>query len=521
MELIETEVLVIGSGVAGLSAALELAEKNIEVTIVTRSQDPAQSATQWAQGGIIYRGRGDSARLLTEDILEAGAGHCYLPAVKILAEQGPRLVERILIQKLKTPFDRTTTGRLSLVKEGGHHLPRILHVADATGKAIEHALIAQLSRHKNIRLLTGFTAIDILTLDHHSRNRLSVYEKQRSVGAYLLNTKTNQVHRCLARKTILATGGIGQVFKRTTNPSGARGDGIAMALRAGARVINMEYVQFHPTTFYHEYRPTFLISEAVRGAGARLINADGQLFMEKYNPEWKDLAPRDIVSISIHKEMIERNESNVFLDLHHYIDPEKIPVLFPNIFEQCIQNGIDPREEAIPVVPAAHYSVGGIWVDEFGRTTINDLYAIGEVSCTGVHGANRLASTSLLEGLVWGYRSAQSIARNLVQSPQPVAGDLPPWESKAEYWPDPALISQDLSSIKNIMWNYVGLVRTSYRLQRAIRELRNLEIEIERFYRVSYLTDALVGLRNAVRTAITIASAAWSNNTSQGCHYRE
>jgi L-aspartate oxidase len=314
---------------------------------------------------------------------------------------------------------------------------------------------------------------------------------------------------------------LGQIYLRTTNPQGARGDGIAMAYRAGAKVINNEFIQFHPTTFFHQYLSPFLISEAVRGAGARLVNKNGEPFMQNYEPEWKDLAPRDRVSRSIHKEMLTQNMPNVFLDLRSYIEKDIILEKFPNIFEKCKRCGIDITEDLIPVVPAAHYACGGIWVDLHGHSTIENFYAIGEVSCTGIHGANRLASTSLLEGLVWGYQSANQIQRSLNGVKKTKAGEIPPWEDAGIYDPDPALIQQDMSSIKHIMWNYVGLVRTNYRLQRALRELRSLENEIERFYRVTKLSDDLIGLRNAVRTAIIVAAAAWENKLSIGCHYRE
>jgi L-aspartate oxidase len=294
-----------------------------------------------------------------------------------------------------------------------------------------------------------------------------------------------------------------------------------MADRAGARVINTELVQFHPTTFYHPHEPNALISEAVRGAGARLVHADGQPFMQDYDPEWKDLAPRDVVSRSIHNEMLKHDLPHVYLDLRSYIEPDRIREHFPNIFQTGLRYGVDISQELVPVVPAAHYLCGGVWTDEWGRTTINHLYAVGEVACTGLHGANRLASTSLLEGLVWGKRAAEHIGEELPSDPAGPAVEIPPWEDYGRIPPDPALISQDLSSIKHIMWNYVGLIRTTPRLRRAIRELRNLETEIEDFYRVTRITDEIIGLRNAVRTAIIVTMAAWVNKTSMGCHHRE
>lgn len=520
-ECLETEVLVIGQGIAGGITALELADAGIAVTLVARSAELTSTNTYWAQGGIVYRGRNDSPDLLTADILNAGAGHSDPHAARLLAETGPELVRQLLIDKLQIDFDRDPDGELSLNIEGGHQIARILHVADATGKAIESALAERLRRNQNIKLLTDCTAVDLLTPAHHSLNRLDIYKPSSCVGTYLLDRSGNQVVRCLARKTVLATGGLGQIYLRTTNPAGARGDGIAMANRAGARVINAEFIQFHPTTFFHQYLPPFLISEAVRGAGARLVHANGEPFMQKYEPDWKDLAPRDIVARCIHKEMLANDTPNVFLDLHSYISQAEIRERFPNIYEKCLNYGIDITRDLVPVVPGAHYSCGGVWVDDCGQTTMRNFYAVGEVSCTGLHGANRLASTSLLEGVVWGKRAAQHIIQTLAETRQPDPADIPSWQDAAYDFPDPALISQDMSSIRNIMWNYVGLVRTARRLQRALRELRNLENEIERFYRVAKLTDGLIGLRNAVRTAIIVASAAWENKRSMGCHYRE
>ena len=519
-ELLQTDVLIIGCGIAGTTAALQLAAAGLDVTVVTRAVDPAQTNTYYAQGGIIYRGHDDSPELLAKDILHAGAGHCNPRAVQILSEEGPVLVKQILLDQVAVPFDRAN-GELSLAREGGHSVPRIAHVADATGKAIEIALMKALRAESHIRLLTGYTAIDLLTPSHHSLNRLAVYEPQSCVGAYLFNQANGTVLRCLARHTLLATGGLGQIFLNNTNPIGARGDGIAMAYRAGARVINMEFVQFHPTTFYHPNAPRFLITEAVRGDGGRLVNAAGEPFMQNYDAEWKDLASRDVVSRSIYHEMLVHNAPNVFLDLRSTISEARIHEHFPNIYQSCLAYGIDLTRDLVPVVPGAHYSCGGIWVDEWGLSTIDRLYAIGEVACTGLHGANRLASTSLLEGLVWGNRAAQHILRQHLDRPAPDPALIPLWQYIGDEVPDPALIGQDMSVIKNMMWNYVGLVRTTNRLHRALRELRNLESEIERFYRSSKLTDGLIGLRNAVRTAVIVTMAAWENKQSLGCHYRE
>lgn len=519
-DLLRTDVLVIGCGIAGGTAALELADAGAQVVVLTRADRPEESNTYLAQGGIIFRGEDDSPEMLARDIIEAGAGLCHDQAVRTLSEAGPPLVQSILIDRLDVPFDRLPDGRLSLGREGGHSVARIVHATDATGRAIETAIVDALQRHPNITLLTDHTAVDLLTPAHQGRDRRAVYEPLSCVGAYVLDQHTGQIGRIFSRATVLATGGLGQIFLRTTNPVGARGDGLAMAYRAGARVINTEYIQFHPTAFYHRNAPCFLITEAVRGAGARLVDEQRVPFMDRYDSKWKDLAPRDVVARSIHSEMLRRGVPNVYLDVASYVPAERIRAEFPEMYRGCLEYGIDITRDLLPVVPAAHYSCGGVWVDENGETTIERLYAVGEVACSGLHGANRLASTSLLEGLVWGHRSARRIAARLAQR-NGWYEDIPPWQRTGTEQPDPALIAQDMSSIKHVMWNYVGLVRTRRRLARAIEALRNLEIEIERFYRAAAMTDELVGLRNAVRVALIVTLAAWANPESRGAHYRE
>ena len=516
----ETEVLIIGCGIAGGIAALELADAGISVTVVTRSQQPEESNTFYAQGGIIYKGEQDSPDLLIEDILRAGAGHSNPKAVHILAYKGPELVEKILLKKLALHFDVTSKGDYSLVTEGSHSTARILHSKDNTGELIQKAIVKALKKNPHINLMTGYTAVDLLTPSHHSLDRLKVYDPHSCSGVYLFDQEHELVIPVVAKKTILATGGLGQIYLRSSNPAWARGDGLAMAFRAGARVINCEFIQFHPTTFHYRLAPHFLISESVRGAGAKLVDNKGIPFMKKYDPEWEDLAPRDVVARAIHEEMLNKDISNVYLDFVSYIPQSEIRSKFPTIYQSCLDHGIDITKEPVPVVPGAHYFCGGVWVDEWGQTTIQNLYAVGEVACTGLHGANRLASSSLLEGLVWGSLSAQHILQNLTDAPKPEPQSFPPWQDLGIEKPDPALISQDMSSIKNIMWNYVGLVRTSDRLARALRELHNLEFEIERFYQVSKLSDSLIGLRNAVRSGLIIAQSAWTNKRSMGCHYR-
>ncbi len=520
-----TDVLILGSGIAGATAALQLAQNpQRHIILITRDPDPHESNSRYAQGGIIGRGEDDTADLLVEDILAAGAGASLPRAARILAEEGPGLLNKVLVKMARIDFDHKVTGDPEYGQEGAHSRRRILHVGDGTGRAIMQGLIASLRACPNVELLTDATAVDLITYPHHSRDPLAAYEPIACYGAYVFDRKGKAVHRTLAAATILATGGIGRIYRNTTNPSGARGDGLAMASRAGARIVNAEYVQFHPTALSVPGAEGFLISEAVRGEGGILLTPDGQPFMEKYSPEWKDLAPRDVVARAIHTEMEAHDYSYVLLDIASHMPAEKIKTRFPNIHAACLNAGVDITREPIPVVPAAHYFCGGVAADEWGRTSIQNLYAVGEVACTGLHGANRLASTSLLEGLVWGTRAARDIETRLVSDPEPVIPtreDIPAWdESNLTQESDPALIQGDMQTIQNIMWHYVGLIRSGDRLSRAIRELRHMQNEVETFYRQTKLSDGLIGLRNAVETALIVADAARHNRQSRGCHYR-
>jgi L-aspartate oxidase len=518
------DVLVIGSGIAGITAALRLArDPKRSIILLNSARDAHESNTYYAQGGIVTRGAKDSAELLVKDVLEAGAGASLPEAARILAEEGPALVDELLIKDAAVQFDRDKDGSLAFGQEAAHSRRRILHVGDGTGTAIARGLVAQLVKYPNIEVLTNATAVDLITYPHHSRDPLDTYRPVECHGAYVFDRNGTAIHRTLAAITVLATGGLGRIYRNTTNPLGARGDGIAMAARAGARITNAEYIQFHPTALSAPGAEGFLISEAVRGEGGVLLDPGGERFMHKYSPDWKDLAPRDVVARAIHMEMEQGGYSHVLLDIGSHMPAAKLQARFPRIHAECLRVGIDITREPIPVVPAAHYSCGGIAVDAWAQSSIGNLFAVGEVSCTGLHGANRLASTSLLEGLVWGDRAGQRIA-GMFQGetpPIPTRDDVPAWdESGLTKESDPALIMGDMQTIQNIMWHYVGLVRSGDRIARAIRELRHLQGEIETFYRRTKLSDGLIGLRNAVEVALIIAQAAYHNRQSRGCHFR-
>ena len=514
--MIETDVLVIGSGIAGAVTALKLARSGAQVFLLHRSHDVEQTNTRWAQGGIIYTGPGDSPELLTQDILAAGAGVSLPEAARTLAEDGPRRIEEILIESLHVPFDRRPDGSLDVTEEGAHSVPRIIHCEDRTGRRIFEELVKAVEAEPRITLRRSWTAIDLLTLSHHSRNPLHIYEPNTCVGAYVLDRENGQVKTVLAKETVLATGGLGRLFLHTTNPHGARGDGIAMAYRAGARLTNLEYIQFHPTALYLPPAPRFLISESLRGEGARLVLRNGEEFMNRYHPQGS-LAPRDVVARAIHQELLGSDDPCVYLDITHR-DADWIRRRFPGIYEECLRYGVDITNDPIPVVPAAHYSCGGVHTDLDGQTTIRRLWAVGEVACTGLHGANRLASTSLLEGLVFGARCAEVLAEILKTRQYPEFPPIDSWVREEEPF-DPALILQDWNTIKYTMWNYVGLARSQKRMKRARKILRELQAEVEDFYAQSMISDDLIALRNGVQAALAILYAAMENRVSRGSHY--
>ncbi|HRT45270.1 MAG TPA: FAD-dependent oxidoreductase, partial [Desulfomonilia bacterium] len=402
----ETECLIIGTGIAGATCAYIAAKAGLRVCLLTKRSDPSLTNTNLAQGGIVYSGHGDSPELLKQDILKAGRNLNSLEAVDFLSRQGPGIVKEVLIDDLNVNFTHLKGPEdesYDLTREGAHSIHRILYAADHTGQDIEKSLIEALEGLENVEIITNATAIDLITLHHHSMDVQARYLlEDRCAGAYVFLEKKKEVLTILAQYTVLATGGLGDIFLHSTSEKGTVGDGIVMAMRAGADTINMEFMQFHPTTLYLPGARRFLLSEALRGEGARLVNLRGEYFMDRYNPELKDLAPRDETAIAIWDEMIENKEDHVLLDIANFVH-EDIPTRFPKIYATCRQAGIDITREPVPVVPAAHYFCGGVHVNNLGRTTLNGLYAVGEVSCTGLHGANRLASTSLLEGLVWGY----------------------------------------------------------------------------------------------------------------------
>lgn len=521
----ETQCLIIGTGIAGATCAYIAAKSGLRVCLLTKRSNPAITNTNRAQGGIVYTGQGDGAELLMQDILKAGRNVNSIEAVNFLSENGPNIVKEILIDDLKVNFTHLKgpeDENFDLTREGAHSVNRILYSADRTGQEIEKSLLGALKKIENVEIITNATAIDLITLQHHSADIQTRYLlDDRCIGAYVFMEETKEVHAILAQFTVLATGGLGDIYLHSTNEKGTVGDGIVMAKRAGARILNMEFMQFHPTTLYIPGARRFLISEAVRGEGARLKNLRGEYFMEKYNPEFKDLAPRDEVSVAIWQELIENSEDHVLLDIANFVE-EDIPTRFPNIYTTCKEAGIDITKEPVPVVPAAHYFCGGVHVNTKGKTTLKGLYAIGEVSCTGLHGANRLASTSLLEGLTWGYYAALDIAES-IHSGRMV--DVTMLRSARNWIPtgtveneDPALIAQDWVSIKSTMWNYVGIVRTRPRLKIAIEDLRHMYLRIEEFYKETPVSKDIISLFHGAQAAIMVADAALRNRNSIGCH---
>lgn len=510
-----TDFLVVGSGVAGLSFALRAAEFG-KVLIVTKANDVTEANTNYAQGGIAsVTDPTDSFEKHIHDTMVAGDYLSKENIVKIVVEEAPERIKELV--EWGIDFDKRPDGTFDLHKEGGHSDFRILHHKDNTGFEVERALVEACKKNPNIELVNHYFAVELIT-QHYLGQTVTRYDDNiECYGIYALNKETGKVEKILSKITYLATGGIGNIYQVTTNPTIATGDGIAMVYRAKGVIDNMEFVQFHPTSLYHPgERPSFLITEAMRGFGAILKTKDGKTFMEKYD-ERGCLAPRDIVARAIDNEMKIRGDEYVYLDATH-TNPEELKKHFPNIYEKCLSIGIDITKKPIPVVPAAHYLCGGIRVDEVGRTTIKHLYAGGETSCTGLHGANRLASNSLLEALVFAHRSALDSKDYLAKLS--IRQDIPEWNDEGTVSnEEKILITQSFKELQQIMTYYVGIVRSNERMKRALDRLYILYNETEELYKRSKITVELCELRNAINTAWLVIKMARRRRESVGLHY--
>ncbi|MBI3555358.1 MAG: L-aspartate oxidase [Deltaproteobacteria bacterium] len=539
---LESDFLVLGSGIAGLTFALKAAETG-RVSIVTKAER-MEGATRYAQGGIAsVFSEDDSFESHIKDTLDAGAGLCTQSAVEITVREGPDRVRELIA--LGVPFSRresaisgpllldereTNPGKLfDLTKEGGHRARRILHASDFTGQAIEDTLLRAVEGHPNIAIYEHHIAIDLITNVTIARarrpNTRHIPDQRRALGAYVLDAREQRIHTFAAPVVVLATGGAGKVYQYTTNPSTATGDGIAMAYRAGARVANMEFMQFHPTCLFHPLAKSFLISEALRGEGGELVDRFGHAFMKKHHP-MGSLAPRDIVARAIDSEMKRTGAECVYLDMSSQ-EPEFLKKRFPNIYDQCLKFGIDLTLQPIPVVPAAHYLCGGVYTDQWGESSIENLFAIGETACTGLHGANRLASNSLLEGVVYADRALRCTLERRDTSPgalrtqQPEMPEhLPEWDSGGAVPMEERInIDHTWRELRTLMWNYVGIVRTDRRLQKAKARLELIRHEIQEYYWHYLLTADLIELRNIMTIADLIVESALLRQESRGLHY--
>jgi L-aspartate oxidase len=510
---ITCDYLVIGSGVAGLTFALEASAHGEIILVTKRSRDEAN--TKYAQGGIAaVLDAEDSFEAHIADTLVAGAGLCHERAVEVCVKEGPARIA--MLQQIGAHFDRApgkgeNDPDLDLHLEGGHGARRIAHARDMTGREVERALLEALERNPRVRILEEHTAIDLITLSKFGGPEVCA-------GAYVLDVAAEKVVTVLARATVLASGGAGKVYLYTTNPDVATGDGVAMAYRAGAEIANMEFYQFHPTCLYNPQTKGFLISEALRGEGAVLRLLDGTPFMRSHDPRG-DLAPRDIVARAIDFEMKRAGTDHVYLDITDK-KPAFVREQFPGIYAECLRLGVDITREPIPVVPAAHYQCGGVSTDLEGRTTIPGLWAIGECAHTGLHGANRLASNSLLEGLVFGHRAALALAEMDAAERKKGWPDVPDWDVGQAGSPDEAVvITQNWDELRRLMWNYVGIVRSTKRLQRAARRIALLQEEIGEYYWRYFVTRDLLELRNIASVAQLIVECALSRKESRGLHY--
>ncbi len=505
--MLQFNTLIIGSGLAGLTLALKLADHH-KIGLITK-RALLDGASSWAQGGIAaVLSDEDSSDAHAMDTMTAGAGLCDAAATRYVVEHGKEAIDWLIAQGVPFTKDSSTELGYHLTREGGHARRRIIHAADATGHAVQKTLINKVLSHPNITVLEGYMSVDLIT------GRKLGLDDNCCLGAYALNTRTDEVVTIAAQQTILATGGSGKVYLYTTNPDTATGDGIAMAWRAGCRVANMEFIQFHPTCLYHPQAKSFLISEAVRGEGGILKLPDGTRFMPRHDPR-AELAPRDIVARAIDYEMKKGGLDCVYLDISHQ-SVEFLQEHFPNIYSRCLKLGINISKEAIPVVPAAHYTCGGIVADLHARTDIENLYAIGETAYSGLHGANRLASNSLLECLVF----ADSAARHILSKEDQPLQNLPEWDdSQVTDADEHIVIAHNWAELRHFMWDYVGIVRTNKRLQRAQHRVQLLQSEIDEYYAHFHISSDLLELRNLVTNADLIVRSALSRHESRGLHY--
>jgi L-aspartate oxidase len=515
----QADYLVIGSGIAGLSFALKVADAHPDRSIVVITKTISdETNTKYAQAGIaaVWDEDQDDFNKHIEDTLIAGDGLCTKEIVDIVVKEGPQRVREII--EWGARFDKEEDGDYSLGKEGGHSESRILHYKDVTGKEMERALLESVKSKPNITIINHCFVVELITQHHLGYLVMKSTPDVCCYGVYALNLKTNQIDKILARMTVLATGGNGQIYRTTTNPAIATGDGVAMVYRAKGRIENMEFIQFHPTALYEPgvKGQSFLITEAVRGDGGILRNKSGEAFMERYD-ERKDLAPRDIVARAIDSEMKINGTEHVWLDCTH-MDYDKFVHHFPNINEKCRSIGIDVRKDYIPVSPAAHYSCGGIKTDEFARTSIHNLYAVGECASTGLHGANRLASNSLLEAMVFAHRAYLDAIVNVGKTD--FCADVPDWSTAGTTQPkEMILITQSLKELQLIMTDYVGIVRTNVRLERASRRLDLLHEETEELYRQTVVSPQLCELRNMITVSYLVVKGASFRTESRGLHY--
>lgn len=514
----QTDFLVIGSGVAGLTYALKTAEHfpDKKVVVITKAQAD-ETNTKYAQGGIagVMDEMKDSFNKHIDDTLVAGDGLCDPHIVEIVVKEGPDRIREII--EWGAQFDKTESGEYALGREGGHSEFRILHHKDVTGKEMERALLDTLQTRPNIELINHCFVVDIITQHHLGYLVTKSTPDITCYGVYVLNLQTNAIEKIISKVTLLATGGCGQAYRTTTNPRIATGDGVAMVYRAKGRIENMEFIQFHPTALFEPGEsPSFLITEAVRGDGGILRNKNGEAFMKRYDSR-EDLAPRDIVARAIDSEMKIGGTEYVYLDCRH-MDMEKFIHHFPNIYEKCMSIGIDVSKKMIPVAPAAHYSCGGIKTDEWGRTSIRNLYACGEAASTGLHGANRLASNSLLEAMVFGHRcftdSIQLVDKVALRD------DIPEWNALGTSYPkEMILITQSLKELQLLMSDYVGIVRTDVRLERAMKRLDLLFAETEELYRTTKVSPQLCELRNLITVGYLVVKGAQFRKESRGLHF--